>query len=68
MAERISLDTDNISLNELFKEVEKWESIPSSDLTNDQLAIVNLKRVIEAKDAAGDLGGGKECFICATGA
>jgi hypothetical protein len=68
MPNRVSIDQGNISLNDLFKEAETWDAQGAKDLTNDQIAILNLKRVIELKDKAGGIGGGKECFICATGA
>lgn len=68
MANRLNLDTDNPSLKDLLKEADKWASLDAKDLTVDQVAILNLKRIIELKDQAGVQGGGKECFICATGA
>lgn len=68
MPTRVSLDADNPSLKDLLKEADNWASLDAKDLTIDQVAILNLKRVIELKDQAGAQGGGKECFICATGA
>ena len=68
MVDRISLDQTDVSLGNLFEQARDWENIDAADLTLDQVAILNLKRVIELKDQAGDLGGGKECFVCATGA
>lgn len=68
MAARINLDTDNPSLQDLFKQADTWAALDSKDLTIDQVAILNLRRVIELKDQAGAQGGGKECFICGTGA
>ena len=66
MPQRINLDTDNITVKELFEQAATWQET-APDLTIDQAAILALKRVVELKDQAGDLGGGKECFICATG-
>jgi len=68
MAQRINLDTDNPTLNDLLKMADDWKTLDSKDLTIDQVAILNLKRVIELKDQTGAQGGGKECFVCATGA
>ncbi len=68
MPDRINLDAQNPSLKDLLEQAEDWNDISAADLTIDQVAILNLKRVIALKDQAGDLGGGKECFICATGA
>lgn len=68
MAQRINLDKDNPTLKDLFKEADTWKTLDAKDLTIDQVAILNLRRVIELKDQAGAQGGGKECFICVTGA
>lgn len=68
MPTRLNLDADNPSLKDLMKEADNWASLDAKDLTIDQVAILNLKRVIELKDQAGAQGGGKECFICITGA
>lgn len=68
MPNRISLDQGNVTLKELLQQAAQWEQSDAKDLTNDQVALINLKRVIELKDRAGNIGGGKECFICGTGA
>lgn len=68
MADRISLDQKNPSIKELLDMAEQWKMLDAADLTIDQVAILNLKRIIELKDQAATAGGGKECFICATGA
>lgn len=68
MPNRINLDAENPSLRDLLDQASQWDDVNAADLTIDQVALLNLKRVIDLKDQAGDLGGGKECFICGTGA
>ncbi|ENK2108912.1 hypothetical protein H4F24_14760 [Vibrio alginolyticus] len=74
MAKPINLDQNNITLNDLLDMATEWEKEKSVDLTNDQLAIINLKRTIEARQQSSTTGGGAsrphagDCFICVTGA
>jgi hypothetical protein len=54
----IDLDKENPLLSDIFKAAEKWESLPVEDLSDEQIAILNLKRVAEGANLT------EFCFSC----
>ena len=72
MPDRVNLSETNVSLNDLLEQANSWANQPAGELTADQLAIINLKRIIEMKEQIGDSGSGggqvHMCFMCATAA
>lgn len=72
MPTKLSLDTDNPTLVQLFAIVDSLRDLPENQLTPDQIALINLKNTLDMKAAlkavGGGAGGGTDCFICATGA
>jgi hypothetical protein len=66
MAARIDLTSSNPTLNELLEQAASWSDLQVSSLSTDQVAILNLKRVLETQ--RGVERPQNECFICATGA
>ena len=70
MTTRFNL-SDKISLNQLFDAAKEWENLPINELGTDQLAILNLKKVILDKleyEGTAKKAGGIQCLICASGA
>jgi hypothetical protein len=68
MAKKINLDTDNPTLKELLAHSEEWAHQNAKDLSPDQLAVLNLKSLIDAKALAPHAFQAKDCFICGTAA
>ena len=66
MPARVNFDTDNTTVKDLIKMVDDFASTDAKDLTGDQVALLNLKKIIDGKSVMG--GGAAECFICGTGA
>ena len=66
MPERIDLSKDNPTLQALFEEAKKFSENNASELSLDQIAILNLMRVLDLQE--GSERPENECFICATGA
>lgn len=62
---KISLDKDNPTVADLLKAAEEWENKPVSELSDDQLAILDLKKAIGGTTGTTY---SNECFICVTGA
>lgn len=61
---------DQTSLKDLFKMADNWSSLPSSSLSEQQIALINLKNVVNASTLYDEKNGGRIacCFICITGA
>lgn len=66
MANKINLNDKDITLSALFKEAEKWTAIPVAQLTKDQIAVLALKKLVDAKRVGAK--SSVACFICWTGA
>ena len=66
MPARVNYDDDNTTVKDLIKMCDDFASTDAKDLTSDQIALLNLKKIIDGKAAMG--GGAAECFVCATGA
>lgn len=66
MPNRIDLSTENSTLRELLDQADQWEDSPTKELSADQVAIINLKRVLDL--SKGTERPVNECFICASGA
>lgn len=49
MPKKIVLDLENLTLKEIFAQADSWNKIEPSELTAEQLAILNLKRAVELK-------------------
>ena len=82
MAEKISLDTNNIGLKELLEMSKQWDSLKIEELSLDKIGIVYLRKVMETREVLKEMGGGMaveeigdidpgealSCFMCVTGA
>lgn len=66
MSNRIDLSTENPTLRDLLDQADQWEGSPTKELSADQVAIINLRRVLDL--SKGSERPENECFICATGA
>lgn len=66
MADRIDLTSTNPTLSELLEQAASWSESPVSSLSTDQIAILNLKRVLEIQQ--GVERPQNECFMCISGA
>ena len=66
MPSRIDLSAENPTLRDLLEQADEWENAPTKELSADQVAIVNLKRVLDLSKGAERPE--NECFICITGA
>lgn len=59
---------DTTTLESLFSEANTWENMPISSLTEEQVALINLKKAVYSKKNATKNGGSvHSCFICVTG-
>jgi len=62
---------DTTTLEALFKTADSWANLPVSTLSEEQLALLQLKNSVFKKSEARKGGGMQEssfCFICYTGA
>ncbi len=62
---------DTTTLGALFDEASAWENLPTSALSEDQLALIQLKKAVFSKPVISKNGGAAvaiaKCFICVTG-
>ena len=68
---KLNLGMNNTTVSELFEISRSWDNVEAGDLTQDQLAVLNLKNLVEAKEASKKAGGSPRedaCFICVSGA
>lgn len=61
MTRVINLKKENPKLSELLDAASKWESLDAKELTAEQIAILNLKRIIVQSDR---IEGDNACFSC----
>ena len=64
--------SDTTTLEALFNEVDSWGNLPTSSLSPQQIALLNLKHTAFTPTAelknGGSCSGSALCFICFTGA
>ena len=70
MTKKVNINVDNPSLKDLFAAADKFAE-SGKDLSIDQIAILNLKKVLDAKAQAAGVAAvpvKPSCFICWSGA
>lgn len=64
--------SDEITLQELFDDVDSWSNLPVNSLSEQQICLIQLKNSTFNSELATKAGGssssGGACFICVTGA
>ncbi|MDU6599205.1 hypothetical protein [Finegoldia magna] len=63
--------SDEVTLKDLFDDVDSWSNLPVNSLSEQQLNMIQLKNSVfnsEAATKAGGSGYSGACFICYTGA
>lgn len=59
---------DTTTLEALFNEASTWENMSISSLSEDQIALINLKKAVNNRTRATKNGGSRAvCFICVSG-